>query len=130
MLAGCATVDLSVPLSGRFMLSPSAVKNFTVIGTVTASSQEIHTISPFGIVRKVEGSKITYSDLMLEATVMDADDIIDVRIDCNTGGSTGFFDWLKGRNRTFTYTGKALAVKYISKNEAAPEPEKIDFFRR
>ena len=132
--AGCRSVNTEEALSGRFAVAAVAHKNFTIIGTVSASSAETHTIGPLGIVRKVEGAKITYSDLMLEAAGLDADDIVGVRIEMNTGGRTTFIDWLKGRVRVFSYTGEAIAVKYTSEkeetNEETAEPDVTDFFSR
>ena len=118
-LAGCTTVNISKPLEGRYAIAGTATKGFVVIGIVSVNSTETHTISPFGIVRKVEGAKVTYGDLMEEAAKLDADNVIDVRIDMNTSGKTGFFDWVKGWERVFTYTGEALAVKYTNE-EAQP----------
>jgi hypothetical protein len=93
-----------------------ASKSFEVIDIVSLHSSETHKAGPFGLTKRVEGSKITYSDLMLEAARLEADDIIDIRIDMNTSGRTSFFDWLKGWERTFTHTGKALAIRYIDEN--------------
>ena len=128
VLAGCQTVDFSSPLAGQCTKAGVAVKNFIVLGDVSVKSTETHTVSPFGIVRKVEGAKITYSDLMLEAAALDADDIITVRIEMNTNGKTTFMDWLKGWKRIFTYTGAALAVKYIDGNDEPDAP--VGFFLR
>ena len=122
MLAGCGTMDFTAPLAGSFASAGVAVKSFIIIGTVSASSTETHTVGPFGVVRKVEGAKITYSDLMMEAALIGADDIIDVRIKMNTVGS------LKSRERIFTYTGEALAVQYISGESEDLEP--VDFIYR
>ena len=116
-LAGCVSVDYTASLAGKFDTAGAAVKNFIVIGTVSVEASETHSASPFGIVKKVEGAKITYNDLMIEAALMNADDIIDVRIDKNTNGKTTFIDWLKGWKRTFTYTGKAIAVQYAESQD-------------
>ena len=123
VLAGCGTIDYTAPLAGSYDTAGVAIKSFIVIGTVSVRSTELHSGSPFGFVKKVEGSKITYSDLMLEAARLDADDIVDVRIDINTSGKTTFVDWVKGWERTFTYTGQAIAVKYADK---ASEEEPAD----
>jgi len=123
--AGCKTAaDFSAPLSGRYVTASVGIKNYEIIGPVYAESTEIHTIGFFGIVRKVEGSKITYYDLMQQAAFLQADDIIDVRIDMSVTGK---------RVRVFTYTGKAVAVKYVDNTRAAPEneiPEGADFLNR
>jgi hypothetical protein len=99
------------------------IKDFILIDTVTVYATEKHTVSPLGIKRKVEGAKVTYSDLMQKAAGIDADDIIDVRIDMATTGKTTIMDWLKGWERTFFYTGQALAIKYV-------DNEETELFRR
>jgi hypothetical protein len=133
LLAGCTTIDYSSPLAGHYDTVGTVVKNFNVIGTVSVNSAEKHSASPLGFVKKVEGAKITYNDLMIEAALVDADDIIDVRIDMNTGGKTTFIDWLKGWERTFTYTGKAIAVQYadneITEEETEPPMETRFLYR-
>ena len=123
---GTGSFDFTAPLSGRFGHAYVAVKSFEVISTVSASSVETHRAGPLGFTRSVEGSKITYADLMLEAARLDADDIIDVRIDMHTSGRTTFFDWLKGWQRSFTHTGQALAIRYINESEA--EETAVEFF--
>jgi len=111
--AGCATsVNFTPPLEGRYVIAPLAAKDYEAIGTVRASSVEIHRVSPFGFVRRVEGSKITFADLLQEAARINADDIIDVRIDMNVTGR---------RNRVFTYTGKAVAIRYVGKDRSFEE---------
>ena len=49
---------------------------------------------------------------MQEAAKLEADDIINVRIDMNANYTKGFFDFFTGWIRTYTYTGTALAIKY------------------
>jgi hypothetical protein len=117
MLTGCTFVDYTVPMAGKHDNAGVVVKNFILIGTVTVNATEKHTISPLGIKRTVEGTKVTYSDLMQEAAKVEADDIINVRIDMQTTGKTTFVDWLKGWERTFSYTGRALAIKYVDSEE-------------
>jgi hypothetical protein len=115
-LAGCASTDFTASLSGSYATVTVKPKNFIVVGYISVQSTETHTVGPFGLVRKVRGSKIHYADLMQEAARLEADDIIDVRIEKNTGNKTGAFDWLKGCERIFTYTANALAIKYTDKS--------------
>jgi LEA14-like dessication related protein len=117
-LSGCTLVDYTVPIAGMYDSASVVVKNFILVDTITVHAEEKHTISPFGIKRTVEGAKVTYSDLILEAAKVNADDIINVRIDMQTTGKTTIADWVKGWERTFIYTGQALAIKYTdNKNE-------------
>ena len=113
-------------MAGMYDNTSILVKNFILVDTVTVHTTEKHTISPLGIKRTVEGAKVTYSDLMREAAKVKADDIINIRIDMKTTGKTTIADWLKGWERTFFYTGQALAVKYV----ASEETEKQELFRR
>jgi hypothetical protein len=49
-------------------------------------------------------------------------------IQMNTNGRTTLIDWLIGWERVFTYTGEAIAVKYIDMEPAVQDP--IDLFHR
>ena len=120
-LAGCVSVNYTAPMTGKHDNTSLIVKDFTLVGTITVHAIEKHTISPLGIKRKVEGAKVTYSDLINEAAKLRADDIINVRIDMQTNGKTTIVDWFKGWERIFFYTGQALAIKYVD-NEKTEEP--------
>ena len=125
-LSGCVVVNYTAPMAGKYDNVSVIVKNFILIDTVTVNATEKHTISPLGIKRKVEGAKVTYSDLMQEAARVKADDIINVRIDIETTGKTTIVDWFKGWERTFFYTGRALAIKYTdNENEKKEGMESI-----
>jgi uncharacterized protein YbjQ (UPF0145 family) len=114
-LITCTTTDYTANMSGASDYATVAVKDFVTLGMVTVQSTEIHHSSPFGLVKSVEGSKITFADLLLEAVRLEADDIINIRIDVHTNYTKGAFDWLTGWTRTYNYTGTALAIKYTSK---------------
>ena len=117
LLVKCGTMDFTAPLEGKFDNVTLAPKSFVIIGTVSVSSTETHRAGPLGFVKSVEGAKVTYADLMQEAARLNADDIIDVRIEMNTTGDAGFIEWLKGWERTFTHTGQAIAIRYVSGGE-------------
>ena len=123
MLAGCGTMDFSSPLEGKVDSVSLVPKSFVVIGAVSISSTETHRAGPLGFVKTVEGSKVTYTGLMLEAARIGADDIVDVRIDMNTTGEAGFVNWLKGWERTFTHSGHALAIRYINSGESETDSQ-------
>jgi uncharacterized protein YbjQ (UPF0145 family) len=112
VFAGCVTTDYTANMSGASDYATVAVKDFVTLGIVTVQSTEIHYSSPFGFKKRIEGSKITYSDLMQEAAKLEADDIINVRIDVNSNYTKGVFDWVTGWTRVYTHTGTALAIKY------------------
>ena len=117
-LASCTTNDFTANVAGLSDYSTVVVKDFVTLGIVTVHAVEIHYSGPLGFVKSVEGSKITYSDLMEEAAKLEADDIINVRIDMNANYIKGAFDWITGWTRTYTYTGTALAIRYIDKPDA------------
>jgi uncharacterized protein YbjQ (UPF0145 family) len=135
-LAACKTTDYTGNVSGSADHASIAVKDFVTLGIVTVQSTEIHYSSPFGLSKKVEGSKITYADLMQEAAKLEADDIINIRIDMHTSFRKTAFDWLTGWTRVYSHTGTALAIKYTDKLDSkipdsqfsviprAPEPSK------
>jgi hypothetical protein len=114
-LASCTSNNYTASLAGVADNSTITVKDFVTLGIITVHSTEIHQSSPFGMVRSVYGSKITFADLMQEAAKLEADDIINVRIDMNTSYSKTAFDWITGWTRTYSYTGTALAIKYTEK---------------
>ena len=125
--AGCVSVDYSIPLDGRYVTASLAPKDFEVIGPVLVSSVEVHRAGPFGMVKSVNGSKVTYSDLLEEAAKLEADNIIDVRIDIHSGKKARFAENLTGWERTFTYSGEALAIKYVGQSG---DYQDAGFFRR
>jgi hypothetical protein len=114
-LAACTTTDYSANAAGASDYATIAVKDFVTLGIVTVQAKEIHYSSPFGLVKRIEGSKVTFSDLMQEAAKLEADDIINVRIDTNASYTRRVIDWLCGWTRTYTHTGTALAIKYTDK---------------
>jgi uncharacterized protein YbjQ (UPF0145 family) len=114
-LAACKTTDYTGNISGSSDHAAIAVKDFVTLGIVTVQATEIHYSGPLGFKKKVEGSKITYADLMQEAAKLEADDIINVRIDMHTNYTKGAFDWFTGWTMVYTHTGTALAIKYTDK---------------
>jgi uncharacterized protein YbjQ (UPF0145 family) len=114
-LAACKTTDYTGNVSGTSDHAAIAVKDFVTLGIVTVQASEIHHSGPLGFKKKVEGSKITYADLMQEAAKLEADDVINVRIDMHSNYTKGAFDWLTGWTRVYTHTGTALAIKYTDK---------------
>jgi hypothetical protein len=117
LFSGCTSNNYTANVSGTSDHSTVAVKDFVSLGIITVRAQEIHYSGPFGFSKRVEGSKITFGDLMQEAAKLEADDIINVRIDMNPNYTKPAFDWLTGWTRTYTYTGTALAIKYTEKLE-------------
>jgi len=114
-LTGCASTNYTANMSGASDYATVAVKDFVTLGIVTVEKTEIHYASPFGVIKRIEGSKITYADLMQEAARLEADDIINVRVDVNTSYRGSVFDWITGWTRVYTHTGTALAIKYTDK---------------
>ena len=118
VLAGCTSVQYSEPLAGRYIRVTVPPKSFIIIGAVSARSTETHTVN--WIIKKVEGAKIGYTDLVLEAAKLGADDIVDVRIDVNI---------IKGTNSNkdvYIYTGTALAIKYVNGDYDPDDSDEFD----
>jgi len=122
-LAACASNNTTVNLVGVSDFSTVAAKDFVTLGIITVRATEVHRVSPLGLSRSVEGSKITFADLMAEAARLGADDIINVRIDVHTNYRRNAFQWLTGWTRTFNYTATALAIRYTGMVEAAIDPQ-------
>jgi hypothetical protein len=113
-MTACTSNNYTTSLAGVADYSTVVVKDFSSLGIITVRATEVHHSGPFGFQKSVEGSKITFSDLMQEAAKLEADDIINVRIDMNANYVQGAFDFFTGWTRTFTYTGTALAIKYTN----------------
>jgi len=124
-LAACTIVDYSANMSGASDYATIAVKDFVTLGIVTVQTTEIHYSTPFGLKRRIEGSKVTFTDLMQEAAKLEADDIINVRIDTNANYTRRVIDWLCGWTRTYTHTGTALAIKYTDKVDTSPSESQL-----
>ncbi|MDR0455605.1 MAG: hypothetical protein LBH20_02845 [Treponema sp.] len=124
-LAACTTTDYSANTTGVSDFAALAVKDFVTLGIVTVQTTEIHYSSAFGLKKSIEGSKVTFADLMQEAAKLEADDIINVRIDTNANYVKGAFDWLSGWSRTYTHTGTALAIKYTEKLESRSSDSQV-----
>ena len=124
MLMACRTTDYTSNMTGVSDYATVAVKDFVTLGIVTVHSTETHYSSAFGVEKRIEGAKITYADLLQEAAKLEADDVINVRIDVNTTYKGSIFDWLTGWKRVYTHTGTALAIKYTDKlNSQDPDPQ-------
>lgn len=130
LAGGCTSVDYTGSMSGISVLVVPKVKDFAVLGTVQVLKTEIHSSDPLGLWKSVEGSKVTYGDLMREAALLEADDIIDVRIDVSTSGKITALDWLTGWTKTFTYTGTAIAIRYETAPTYAAMYQEMEFFGR
>ena len=113
--AACTSNNFTSNVAGASDYTTVVVKDFTTLGIVTVYATEVHHSGPLGFTKSVEGSKITFADLMEEAAKLEADDIINVRIDMNASYIKGAFDWLTGWSRIYTYTGTALAIKYTER---------------
>jgi uncharacterized protein YbjQ (UPF0145 family) len=124
VLMACRTTDYTSNMSGASDYATVAVKDFVTLGIITVHSTETHYSSAFGVEKRVEGSKITYSDLLQEAAKLEADDIINVRIDVNATYKESIFKWFTGWKRVYTHTGTALAIKYTNKLDSKdPDPQ-------
>jgi len=116
IFTGCASVNYSQPLHGKFSNALTVNKDYRVIGHISVKSTETYTVNTFGRIRKIEGSKATHFQLMQEAAKLNADDIIDVQIELYSSGRIN-------RQYLFTYMGEAVAIKYINGNEPEIIPE-------
>jgi len=113
-MTACSSNNYTASMAGVADYSTVVVKDFASLGMITVRATEIHHAGPFGFQKSVEGSKITFADLLQEAAKLEADDIINVRIDMNANYTQSVFDFFTGWTRTFTYTGTALAIKYTN----------------
>lgn len=126
-------VNYNYPHDGNNNNAILAVKDYEPLGLIFVKSTEV--IDSSG---NHTGSKITYGMLMLEAQKLNADDIINIRIDVNQIEES--IKVLKNSNQlywsnyndeifqtTYNYTAVALAIKYTS---AIPVENTEDIQRR
>jgi hypothetical protein len=108
------TINHSYPQSGNTNNSaPIPVKDYETVGIIIVKSSEV-----IDVTGNHTGSKITYEMLLLEAQKLDADDVINIRIDVNqvdevvadSSSSTG----ASVTKTTYNYTATALAIKYTT----------------
>jgi len=113
------TVNYSYPQAGSTNNATLVVKDYEPVGIIFVKSSEVvdnngnHT-----------GSKITYEMLMTEAQKLNADDVINIKIDVNrkdeiekTDNYGNPFSNNYGNaitKTTYSYTATALAIKYTS----------------
>jgi hypothetical protein len=103
-------VNYTYPHSGSSSNAPIAIKDYQSLGIIFVRSSE--TVDGYG---NHTGSKITYEMLMLEAQKLNADDIINIRIDVNHNQEiyTGYNSEVVTKT-TYNYTATALAIKYTT----------------
>ena len=115
MVVSCVTlgpppeVNYALPRSGSVNNAVLAVKDYTPMGIIFVNSSEI--VDIYG---NRTGSQITYEMLMREAEKLEADDVINIRIDLNRVNH-----YERNANgvpivtrTTYNYTATALAIKY------------------
>jgi hypothetical protein len=117
--ASCATttttdypvLNYTYPDSGSSNNAPPAVvKDYQPLGIIFVKASEA--IDSNG---NHTGSKITYEMLMLEAQKLEADDVMNVRIDVNQVDETIENDMgFSVTKTTYNYTATALAIKYTT----------------
>jgi len=103
-------VDYNYPHDGSTNNAVLAVKDYETRGIIFVKSSEVvdgngdHT-----------GSKITYEMLMTEAQKLDADDVINIKIDVNQKEEI-VKDKIGNQftRTTYNYTASALAIKYTA----------------
>ena len=129
LCAGCRTYELTNNKVGWSSYSDISVKDYEVLGIITVESQIVHEYGPLGFRKSFRGSHIVWSDLMIEAEKLGANDVINVRIEetnynyrVTTAGfferearqiySPGLIEFFTGYNSTWRYKATALAIKY------------------
>jgi len=103
------SVNYKYPYEGYFNNAALAVKDYEPVGIIIVKSSEM--IDEDG---NHTGSKITHEMLMLEAKNMDANDVINIRIDINEVKEivrSNYYD-IDIKRTTYNYTATALAIKY------------------
>jgi len=100
-------VDYSYPHDGITNNVSIAAKDFRSVGIVFVTSQEV--IDSFG---SHTGSKITYEMFMREAARLQADDVINIKIDINRKVEVQSVSGITRSITTYNYTGTGLAIRY------------------
>ena len=77
----CTSVDKTTAKTGWASYSDIAIKDFDSVGIVTVETEVVETTGFLSLTKDTTGSTITYNALMEEAKKLEADDVINVRID-------------------------------------------------
>jgi uncharacterized protein YbjQ (UPF0145 family) len=112
LACSCTSTNLASNRTGWSDYATVAIKDYTVVGIVRVTSEEITRRGFLGIAHSHKGSQVTYDLLVSEAKKIGADDIINVRIDRTDKSLHGVFDWLVGYTERYAYTANALAIRY------------------
>jgi hypothetical protein len=121
LLGACTTTNLGSNKTGWSDYATITTKDYAPVGIVRVTSVEIKKRGFLGVVSSHSGSQITYDMLIMEAKALDADDIINVRIDRvdeSVHSTIPAIAWIFGYTEKYSYTGTALAIKY---KDAAPD---------
>jgi len=105
----CTTTNSTTNTVGWSAYSDITYKDYDAVKIVKVESTETLESRFFGLFKKLEGSSVTYSQLMDEAAKAGADDIINVRIDRKFDTSQGNF---LAKKTVYTYYATAVAIKY------------------
>ena len=124
VLASCSTVpklDTTYPVSGSTNNAVLAVKDYQTVGIIFVESTEV--IDGNG---NHTGSKITYQMFMKEAQRLNADDVINIKIDINevrdlipSSDGVGTVQRV-----TYNYKGTALAIRYTGAIQGVSSADK------
>lgn len=112
LVCSCSTTNLTTNQVGWSNYTDLVVKDFDVVGIVSIESTEVIKKSAYNFSTTIEGSRVTYTDLMKKAIELGADDIINVRIDKKENIKTSILDFLVGSTKTYTYIATETAIKY------------------
>ena len=100
-------------------------KDWNVVKVVKVSSVEKITTDPFYLNKKIEGSRVLYSQLMDEVTKAGGDDVINVRIDRKLEtAKRPIIQLFTGKKTVYTYTATGLAIKYVGAATGVDKAEK------
>jgi len=113
-LSSCVTFDrpqrdYGFPQGGNINNSSIVVKDYVSLGIIFVKSTEVVDTK-----NNHTGSKITYEMLMLEAQKLNADDVINIKIDVNQKEEIFTEAGISYTRTTYDYTASALAIKYTT----------------
>jgi uncharacterized protein YbjQ (UPF0145 family) len=132
VLAGCRTTDLTTNKVGWSYYSDIAVKDYDVLGIIKVESEEVYHKGPLGFTKSLKGSRIVWSDLMAEAAKLDADDVINIRIETTDQNYRRWWlvEFFAGYTLTYHYKAVGLAIKYTDAIERVESNRGTELLQR
>jgi len=126
MFTGCNTTNFESQATGKALsIGTLPVKDFDVIGPISATATETVKTGMFNLSSTHTGSEMINTLLMNEVKKVGGHDAINVKISKKEESDVKFFG-IFGKTVTYTYTATAIAIKYTDTVKGVDGSEALD----